>query len=103
MIDPPREEVKEAVKVCRQAGIRAVMITGDHRDTAAAIARELGIIKDDSEAIAGSELDKMSDEELERMGLTAPQVTRLMKTLCGVNVCTVSQAKEYIMGVLRRA
>lgn len=62
MIDPPRPEVKDAVEVCRHAGIRAVMITGDHRDTAAAIAKELNMIKDDSEVITGSELDKISDE-----------------------------------------
>ncbi len=62
MIDPPRPEVKEAVRVCAEAGIRPVMITGDHRDTAAAIAMELGIIKDDNEVITGSELNKISDE-----------------------------------------
>lgn len=63
MIDPPREEVKEAVRICREAGIRPVMITGDHRDTAAAIAKELNIIKDDSEVISGSELDKISEKD----------------------------------------
>ncbi len=63
MIDPPREEAKEAVRVCAQAGIRPIMITGDHRDTAAAIAKELNIIEDDSQIITGSELDKMSEAE----------------------------------------
>lgn len=63
MIDPPREEAREAVKICRQAGIRPIMITGDHRDTAAAIARELGIAQDSSEVIAGSQLNALSDEE----------------------------------------
>ena len=63
MIDPPREEVKAAVEVCRGAGIRPVMITGDHKDTAAAIARELGILTPGDEAITGSELDKLSPEE----------------------------------------
>ncbi len=67
MIDPPREEVKEAVKVCKQAGIRAVMITGDHKDTAAAIAAELGIIKNKDEVITGSELSKISDEDFENL------------------------------------
>lgn len=62
MIDPPRPEVKKAVEVCRGAGIRPIMITGDHRDTAAAIAKELKIIFDESEVITGSELDKISDE-----------------------------------------
>lgn len=63
MIDPPREEVKAAVQVCKEAGIRPIMITGDHRDTAAAIARELGIADDDSSVITGRELDKISDED----------------------------------------
>lgn len=66
MIDPPREEVKDAVRVCREAGIRPVMITGDHRDTAAAIARELGIIQSDNEVITGRELDKISEEDFIR-------------------------------------
>lgn len=64
MIDPVRPEVKAAIEECRNAGIRAVMITGDHKDTAVAIAKELGIIKDSSEAITGAELESISDEEL---------------------------------------
>ena len=64
MIDPPREEAKEAVKKCISAGIKTVMITGDHKITATAIAKELGILKDEKEAITGSELEKMTDEEL---------------------------------------
>ncbi len=64
MIDPVRPEVKAAIQECRSAGIRAVMITGDHKDTAVAIARELGIITDASQAITGAELDKISDEEI---------------------------------------
>ena len=64
MIDPVRPEVKAAIAECREAGIRPVMITGDHKDTAVAIARELGIIKDASEAITGAELDEISDEKL---------------------------------------
>ena len=66
MIDPPRPEAKDAVAVCRKAGIKPVMITGDHVVTASAIARELGILLDGDEAITGPELDKMSDEELDR-------------------------------------
>lgn len=66
MIDPVRPEVKEAIKECRTAGIRPIMITGDHKDTAVAIARELGIIKSAAEAVTGAELNEMSDEELER-------------------------------------
>ena len=64
MIDPARDEVKEAVAVCKKAGIRAIMITGDHAKTAAAIAREVGIIDSpDQEVLTGAELDKMSEEE----------------------------------------
>ena len=66
MIDPVRPEVKAAVDECRSAGIKVVMITGDHIDTAVAIAKELGIIKDASEAIMGQSLDAISDEELEQ-------------------------------------
>ena len=58
MIDPPREEVKLAVAKCKEAGIKTVMITGDHKITAMAIAKSLGILKDDSEAITGAELEK---------------------------------------------
>ncbi len=64
MIDPVRPEVKAAIEECRCAGIRAVMITGDHKDTAVAIAKELGIITDASQAITGAELDDISDEDL---------------------------------------
>ncbi|MBQ7688961.1 MAG: calcium-translocating P-type ATPase, PMCA-type [Clostridia bacterium] len=64
MIDPVRPEVKAAIDECREAGVRPVMITGDHKDTAVAIGRELGIISDPSEAIMGADLDKFSDEEL---------------------------------------
>ena len=64
MIDPVRPEVKAAIEECRAAGIRPVMITGDHKDTAVAIAKELGIITDASEAITGAELDAISDEDI---------------------------------------
>lgn len=63
MIDPVRPEVKAAIEECRGAGIRPIMITGDHKDTAVAIALELGIIKDKREAITGAELDDISDED----------------------------------------
>lgn len=63
MIDPVRPEVKAAIEDCRGAGIRPIMITGDHKDTAVAIALELGIIKDKSEAITGAELDDIPDED----------------------------------------
>lgn len=65
MIDPPRAEAKEAVRICKEAGIRAIMITGDHRDTAAAIAKELNIITDESEVITGIELNAISDGDFE--------------------------------------
>ncbi len=64
MIDPPREEAKKAVEKCKKAGIKTVMITGDHKVTAIAIAKKLGILKDESEALTGIELDKISDEQL---------------------------------------
>ncbi len=64
MIDPPREEVKLAVQKCKTAGIKTVMITGDHKITAVAIAKALGILEKEDEAITGAELEEMSDEEL---------------------------------------
>ena len=66
MIDPPRLEVKDAVQKCKKAGIKTVMITGDHKATAIAIAKTLGILKKEDEAITGSELEAMSQEELEK-------------------------------------
>lgn len=65
MIDPPRPEAKAAVAVCRRAGIRPVMITGDHVVTASAIARDLGILEDKQLAVTGTQLDAMSEEELD--------------------------------------
>ncbi len=66
MIDPPRPEAKEAVAVCRRAGIKPVMITGDHIITASAIAKQLGILLDGDRAITGAELDAMTDSELDK-------------------------------------
>ncbi len=65
MIDPPRPEAKDAVAICRRAGIKPVMITGDHVITASAIARELGILGENDEAITGAQLDAMTDSELD--------------------------------------
>ncbi len=67
MMDPPREEATEAVKVCRQVHIKPVMITGDHKLTAVAVAKELGIYRDGDLVLTGEELDKRSEEEFERI------------------------------------
>jgi Ca2+-transporting ATPase len=68
MIDPPRAEAKGAIEMCRKAGIKTVMITGDHKLTAVAIAKELGIMENENDlALTGAELDKMSDEEFDKI------------------------------------
>ena len=64
MIDPPRKEIAQAVKKCKRAGMRAVMITGDHKNTALAIAKEIGLASNEDQVLCGAELDQMSDEEL---------------------------------------
>jgi Ca2+-transporting ATPase len=64
IIDPPREEVKEAIRICHKAGIRVVMITGDHKLTASAIGKELGLLKEGGNALSGSEIDTMTEDEL---------------------------------------
>lgn len=66
MMDPPREESRAAVEECKRAGIRPIMITGDHKVTAAAIAKRIGILKDETEACEGAEIENMSDEELRK-------------------------------------
>ena len=66
MMDPPRDEVPEAVARCKRAGIRVMMATGDHKVTGAAIARQVGILDDDGEVITGAELERLSDEELDK-------------------------------------
>jgi len=67
MMDPPRPEAKEAVKLCKKAGVRVVMITGDHKLTALAIAKELGVYKEGDVVLTGEELEQMSDRELEEI------------------------------------
>ena len=77
MIDPPRKEVAQSVRVCRRAGIRTVMITGDHRATALAIAKELGIFREGDTAVSGEELDAMTDGELDQAVKTATVFARV--------------------------
>ncbi|MFU7515241.1 calcium-translocating P-type ATPase, PMCA-type [Clostridium sp. HCS.1] len=67
MIDPPREEVKGSIELSKKAGIRTIMITGDHKNTAVAIAKELGIVEDISEAMSGSEIDSYSEDEFTKV------------------------------------
>jgi Ca2+-transporting ATPase len=67
MMDPPREEAVEAIKVCKQVGIKSIMITGDHKLTAVAIAKEMGIYKEGDMVLIGEELEKMSDQEFEKI------------------------------------
>jgi Ca2+-transporting ATPase len=77
MYDPPRQEARQAITKCRAAGIRVVMITGDHPHTATAIARDLGIASDDEEAMTGVELDKVSDDELRTRSLQTTVYARV--------------------------
>jgi len=77
MIDPPREEAKKAIAACKTAGIRTVMITGDHRNTAAAIAKELGFFYEDSEALTGEELDRIPEDEFRRQLKRIPVYARV--------------------------
>ncbi len=77
MIDLPRVEAIEAIKVCKTAGIRVIMITGDYKDTAAAIARDLGIIEKEDQVMAGSDLNQMSDKELDEVVKTVSVFARV--------------------------
>jgi len=77
MIDPPREEVKRAIDACKSAGIRTVMITGDHRDTAIAIAGQLGFFPEGSLALTGEEVDRLSDKELNAKVENTPVYARV--------------------------
>jgi len=77
MIDPPREEVKRAIEECTRAGIKTVMITGDHKNTAVAIARQLGFFESDSLALSGDELNRLSEEEFEKEVKKIPVYARV--------------------------
>ncbi|MDR0947703.1 MAG: cation-translocating P-type ATPase [Ruminococcus sp.] len=77
MIDPPRAEAKQAVKLCKAASIKTVMITGDHKNTAAAVARQAGILKEGDLVVTGNELEKMSDVELEKCVLRTSVFARV--------------------------
>ncbi|PIU40940.1 MAG: ATPase [Candidatus Omnitrophica bacterium CG07_land_8_20_14_0_80_42_15] len=77
MIDPPREEVKKAIEECKAAGIKTVMITGDHKNTAIAIAKWLGFFKEGSLALTGEELDKLDDERFKREVKNIPVYARV--------------------------
>ena len=96
MIDPCRKEVYGAIEECRKAGIRPIMITGDHKDTAVAIAKDLKIIKDAKEAITGAEIEELSDEELIKVVKTCSvyarvqpeHKTRIVKILKSQNLIT---------------
>src|SRR3989338_719682 len=67
MIDPPREGVKESIEKCKRAGIKIVMITGDHKLTAVAIAKEIGLFDEGDKALSGEELNKLSDNEFSKI------------------------------------
>ena len=70
MMDPPREETAiDAIRVCKEVGIRPIMITGDHKLTAVAIAKEMGIHKDDDMVLTGEELERLTEEELRRSSI----------------------------------
>lgn len=77
MIDPPRKEVAQSVEICRKAGIRTIMITGDHKDTAIAIAKELEILNEGDTVISGEELDSMTDDELDKAVKTTTVFARV--------------------------
>jgi Ca2+-transporting ATPase len=95
MIDPPRPEAKAAIAVCAEAGIRPVMITGDHPITAQAVARELGLLENGGRVVTGAELEKMSDEQLQR-DVEEISVYARVSPAHKLRVVTAWQARGYI-------
>jgi len=98
MIDPPRPEVKKAVETCRMAGIRPVMITGDHKITAVAIAKQLAIMQEDDQAYTGLEIGKMTDEEL-RNKIDHIAVFARISPEMKVRIVRILQSKGYIVAM----
>jgi Ca2+-transporting ATPase len=98
MIDPPREEVKQAVALCKQAGIESVMITGDHKLTAEAIAKELGILKEKDTALSGSELDKLTQVELSNV-VERVKVYARVSPAHKMRIVEALQAKRHVVAM----
>lgn len=98
MIDPPRPEVRDAVRVCREAGMRPVMITGDHKITAEAIAKSLGILGEGDMALSGAELDTMDDEALARNLLHISVYARVSPEH-KVRIVNAFKKQEYIVAM----
>ena len=98
MMDPPRPEVREAVRICRQAGMRPVMITGDHKITAEAIARELGILSENQRAVSGAELDQMDDGMLQQELLYIAVYARVSPEH-KVRIVNAFKKQEYIVAM----
>ncbi len=98
MIDPPREEVKEAVELCKKAGIESVMITGDHKLTAEAIAKELGILEEKDISLSGHELDKITQEEL-RNNVEKVKVYARVSPAHKMRIVEALQAKRHVVAM----
>ena len=98
LIDPPRKDVYEAIRVSKDAGIRIIMLTGDHKDTATAIAKDLKIIKSNDEVIEGKEIDKMNDEELDK-ALTKYNVFSRVNPSMKLRIVTSLQNKKKVVAM----
>lgn len=98
MIDPPRPEVKEAVRICIKAGMRPIMITGDHIDTASAIAREIGILKQGDKVMLGAEIDKLNDEDFAKIIMEYSVFARVSPQN-KVRIVKAYRAKEFVVAM----